>query len=207
MKLNIRQRVFRLVLSASVLTFPVLAIVLLIGIILIHYTLEEKSEALSKYLVDYIEQVVTERKTSESEKISQGNAEEIDRALNEQSLDADCLAKEMNIELKSPTIGFSAQNLIMENYEPIPSGAVYIFYTPELLERGIDPALSQEITRAGNIAKFFIPFGERYKSHYSSFMAASKNGYYICVETSSSRHRFSRTFTLTRREILRLLVS
>ena len=59
MKLNIRQRVFRLVLSASVLTFPVLASVLLIGIISIRYTLEEKSEALSKYSVDYTEQVVT----------------------------------------------------------------------------------------------------------------------------------------------------
>ena len=184
MKYNIRQRVFRLVLSASVLTFVVLAIVSLIGILSIHYKLDERSDTLSKYSVDYIEQVVTERKKSELKEVAQAQAQQIDNALKEQSFDAEYLAEAMNIELKTPTTGFLARNLVVSNYNPVKSGEAYIFYTPELIERGIDSALAEEINRAGNIASFFIPFGDRYKSYFSSFMAASKNGYYVCVETS-----------------------
>ena len=162
----------------------VLAIVSLVGILSIHYELDEKSETLSQYSVDYIEQVVTERKKSELKEIAQAKAQQIDQALQEQSLDADYLAEAMNIELKTPTTGFLARNLVVANYNPVKSGEAYIFYTPELIERGIDSALAEEISRAGNIARFFIPFGDRYKSYFSSFMAASKNGYYVCVETS-----------------------
>jgi len=198
MKLNIRQRVFRLVLTASVLTFLVLAIVLTVGIFSIRYELDEKSKALSKYSVDYIQQVVTERKKSELKELAQVKAQQIDKALKEQSSDAEYLSAAINIELKTPTTGFAAHNLAVANQRSVHTGEAYIFYTQNLLERGIDAALEDRINRAGNISKFFIPYGKRYKNYFSSFIAASKNGYFICVETTEdgSDIEFSEDFLM-----------
>lgn len=184
MKSSISQRVFRLVLSASMLTFLVLVGVVLIGMLSIRYTLDERSEALSEYSTDYIQRVVTERRKVELQELATAKAQYIDKELTKQILDAKYLSSAMNLELKTPTTGFLARNLAVANYQPIHSGEAYIFYTPELRERAIDAALAEEINRACNISSYLIPFGDRYQSYFSSFMAASKNGYFICVETS-----------------------
>ncbi|MBQ6297064.1 MAG: SpoIIE family protein phosphatase [Selenomonadaceae bacterium] len=184
MKSNIRQRVFRLVLSASVLTFLVLVGVALIGMISIRYTLDERSAELSEYSANYIQQTVTERRKIGLQELATAKAQYIDKELTKQSWDAQYLADAMNLELKTPTTGFLARNLAVANYQPIHSGEAYIFYTPELRERGIDAALAEEINRSCNISSYLIPFGSRYQSYFSSFMVAAKNGYFICVETA-----------------------
>ena len=184
MKSNIRQRVFRLVLSASVLTFLVLVGVALIGMFAIRYTLDERSAALSDYSANYIQQTVTERRKIGLQELATAKAQYIDKELTKQSWDAQYLADAMNLELKTPTIGFLARNLAVANYQPIHSGEAYIFYTPELVGRPIDAALAEEINRACNISSYLIPFGDRYQSYFSSFMVSSKNGYFICVETA-----------------------
>ena len=184
MKSNIRQRVFRLVLSASVLTFLVLVGVALIGMFAIRYTLDERSAALSEYSANYIQQTVTERRKIGLQELATAKAQYIDKELTKQSWDAKYLSDAMNIELKTPSTGFLARNLAVANYQPIHSGEAYIFYTPEFRERAIDAALAEEINRACNISSYLIPFGDRYQSYFSSFMVSSKNGYFICVETA-----------------------
>ncbi len=184
MKSNIRQRVFRLVLLSSVLTFLILVGVALIGMSAIRYTLDERSAALSDYSANYIQQTVTERRKIELQELATAKAQYIDKELTKQSWDAQYLAEAMNLELKTPTTGFLARNLAVANDQPIHSGEAFIFYTPELRERGIDPDLAEEINRTCNISSYLIPFGSRYQDYVSTFTASSKNGYFVSVETA-----------------------
>ena len=186
MKSNIRRRVFRLVLLGSVATFLVVSMILIFGMNTLNNELQEKSNALSEYSTDYIQKVIKERRKNELKELATAKAQYIDRALRQQSLDTRYISDAMSINLKTPTAGFLARSLAVANYQTIYSGEAYIFYTAELRERGIDAALADEINRAGNISNVLIAFGERYQSYFSSFMVASKNGYFICVETASN---------------------
>ncbi len=186
-KLNIRQRVFRLVLSAGVLTFLALGIISIIGIVSVRYDLYKKSGMLKEYSSEYIQEVIVDRQKSALAAVAHSMSQNIEQALREQMQDVQYLSDAMTVKLQKPTLGIDAQNLVNGNEQRIPRNTGYIFYVPELREEisrnGMSPTLAEEIRRAGNIVDFFIPFGHRYEEYYTSFQAASKNGYFICMET------------------------
>ena len=178
---------FRLVLSTGVLTFVVLGIVSIIGIVSVRQDLYKKSGLLQEYSSEYIQEVIVERQKSTLEAVAHSMSQNIEQALREQMQDVQYLSDAMTIKLQKPTLGIDAQNLVNGNEQRIPRNTGYIFYVPELREEisrnGMSPTLAEEIRRAGNIADFFTPFCKRYEKYYTSFQAASKNGYFICMET------------------------
>ena len=184
MKSNIRQRVFRLVLLGSLATFLIISSMLIFGMILARSQVEEKSSVLSEYSSNYVQEIMEERGKRELSLLANTVTLLIEGSLHEVSANARYLSEGMTIELKTPTIGFSAQNLLVANYQEVKSGEAYIFYTSDLLKRGIDAELEREIEHACNISSFFIPFGNQYTGYICSFTAASKNGYFISVETT-----------------------
>lgn len=185
MKLNIRQRVFRLVLSSSVITFLVLVVVLIFGMLSIRYNLNEKSTSLSEYSTSYVQDVMKERSKNTLQRLVTSKAQYIDRELMEQSYDVRYLADGMNILLTAPSSDISRRTLPDIADQAIHSGEAYIFYTPALLERGINDAIAEEINRTCNISDLLVPYGNRYRGYISSFMIASESGYFVCVETTN----------------------
>ena len=143
--------------------------------------LDEKSNLLSEYSVEYIQEAIKNRGKSELKTLAKAKAQHIDQELMEIGLDAQYLADGMNIALSSPP---AQRNLKVANYEQIYTGEPYIFYTSEILRRGIDANLADEVARASTIVDLLVPFGRRYINSTISFLAASKNGYFICVETT-----------------------
>ena len=185
MNLNIRQRVFRLLLVSSVMTFCVLVAVLIGGMLSIRYSLTEKSDVLSEYSTKYIQDVMGERSKDALETLAKAKAQYIEKELVDRSLDAKYLSELMHRFLILPSSDMSRRNIANPMYETIESGEVYMNYTPELRERGISAALAEEIDHASNISDALIPFGERYKGYESGFFVGSKNGYYIALETTA----------------------
>lgn len=183
MKSNIRQRVFRLVLSSSLITFFVLSLVLIVGMLLIRAELSEKSISLREYSAEYIQEAMKNRGKSELETLAKAKAHHLDDGMLDIEAQAQYLADGMNNILSSSP---EYKNLKVANYETIYEGEPYIFYTSEILRRGIDANLADEVSRASGIADLLVPFGKIYLSDYvASFLVASKNGYYICVETTN----------------------
>lgn len=189
-----------MVLLGSLATFLVVGSTFLVGMFLTHNEIKEKSSLLSEYSSSYVQDIMEEQGKRELSVIVKSVTILIDGALQEISADTEYFSEGVTLELKSPTTGFSARNLpVVNDHQSVRSGETYIFYTPDLLKRGIDPALEQEIERAGNISKFFDPLGNRFRGYVASFMVASKNGYYICVETTAdgSNIDFSEEFLTT----------
>lgn len=182
MKSNIHQRVFRLVLSSSLITFFVLSLVLVVGTLLIRSELNEKGTLLSEYSVDYIQEAMKNRGKSELETLAKAKAQHLNQEMIGIKFDAQYFAEGMNVALTTPP---EYKNLKVANYETIYTGEPYIFYTSEILRRGIDANLAYEIARASDIADLLTPIGRLYAGYTTSFLAASKNGYFICVETTT----------------------
>ena len=199
MKLNIRQRVFRLVLSTSVLTFLVLVAVVLIGMFLIHQSLREKSTALSEYSTNYIQDAMKAQTRETLKLLARAKAFYIEGALLEQSWDARSISEEMTDLLTVPLSDISRQTLPSANYQVIHSGEVYIYYTPALIRQGINAAIAEEIERTCNISKLLAPFGTRYKGYIAAITVASENGYFVCIETDPNDRdiEFSEEFFTT----------
>ena len=185
MNLNIRQRVFRLVLFSSAMTFLVLVAVLIVGMFSIRYSLNEKSSVLSEYSTEYIQDVMMERSKDALETLAKNKAQYIEKELVDRTWDAKFLAELMHRFLILPSSDMSMRNIASPMYETIQSGEPYMNYTPELRERGISATLAEEIRHASNISDALIPFGERYKGYESGFFVGSKNGYYIALETTA----------------------
>ena len=186
MKSNIRQRVFRLVLSSSGLTFLVLAIVLIIGMVAIRYNLNESSTALSEYSTNYIRNIMKERSKVELKTLAKAKADHINNELKEHAWDANYLSDVMNRLLTLPLSDISRLTLPNAAYQTILFGEAYVYYTPSLLQQGINDAVAEEIDRTGNIADWIVPFMHRYKDYESSFTIASENGFWVCAETSAA---------------------
>ena len=96
MNLNIRQRVFRLLLVSSVMTFLVLVAVLIGGMLSIRYSLTEKSDVLSEYSTKYVQGVMGERSKDALETLAKAKAQYIEKELVDRSLDAKFLAELMH---------------------------------------------------------------------------------------------------------------
>ena len=182
MKSNIRQRVFRLVLSSSLITFFVLSLVLIVGMLAIRSELNEKSDLLRECSVEYIQEAMKNRGKSELETLAKAKAQHLNQEMVGIEFDAQYFAEGMNVVLTSTP---EYKNLKVANYETIYAGEPYIFYAPEILQRGIDANLADEIARASDIADLLTPIGRLYKGYTTSFLAASKNGYFICAETNT----------------------
>ena len=185
MKINIRQRVFRLLLVSSAMTFFVLVAVLIFGMLSIRYNLNTKSDVLSEYSTGYIQEVMQERSKIALETLAKDKAEYIERELFDRTLDVKLFAELMHGFLSLPPSDISRRDISNPMYQTIQSGEPYISYTPELRARGISSAIQAEIDRSSNISDLLIPLGERYKGYESGFFVASKNGYYIALETTS----------------------
>ena len=181
MKSNIRQRVFRLVLSSSLITFFILSLVLIVGMLLIRSELGERSDLLREYSVEYIQEAMKNRGKNELETLAKAKAQHLDQEMLGIEFDAQYFSEGMNVVLTSTP---EYKNLKVANYETIYAGEPYIFYTSEILQRGIDANLADEIARASDIADLLTPIGRLYAGYTTSFLAASKNGYFICAETT-----------------------
>ena len=185
MNLNIRQRVFRLVLVSSAMTFLVLCAVLIVGMLSIRYSLTEKSDVLSEYSTKYIQDVMGERSKDALETLAKNKAEYIEKELVDRALDAKLLSGLMRRFLSLSSSDISGRNIANPNYQTIKSGEPYMNYSPELRRRGLSAEISAEIDRVSNISDALVPFGERYKGYESGFFVGSKNGYYIALETTA----------------------
>lgn len=137
---------------------------------------------LSEYSVDYIQEAMKNRGKSELETLAKAKAQHLDQEMIGIKFDAQYFAEGMNVALTTPP---EYKNLKVANYETIYAGEPYIFYTSEILRRGIDANLAYEIARASDIADLLTPIGRLYAGYTTSFLAASQNGYFICVETTT----------------------
>ncbi len=185
MKPNIRQRVFRLVLFSSIMTFIILVGVLIIGMSTIRYNFNEKSTTLSDHSTRYIQDAMKERSKVSLETLAKAKAEYIEQQLLDVKWNTKFFSELMHLYLSLPASDISRRSISNPMYKIIKSGEPYMNYTPELRMRGVSAAIQAEIDRVSSITDVFIPFGESFKGYESGFFVGSKNGYYIALETTA----------------------
>lgn len=181
-KMDIRQRLLRLVLMGSALTFLVMGGVLLYGMFMVHEILFERGENIGASAAGYTKQFVEQQAKKQLEEVAKAQAELIEQELVHMGKQVTYLSNEMHIILSSPE-NYPSRILPDPRFQAIHSGEVYIHYGAELQKRGVNEALGREIAKASNIKDALVAIGEDYADYPSSCLVGSKDGYIICLDT------------------------
>ena len=148
---DIRNRVLRLVLAGSLLTFVEMALLSLAGLLITWNILDARGQDLGEESAGY-----TERFSERQAKINLSNSNRMRAALiNNQlfdvRLDVLLLSREVTHMLSTPE-EYLPRSLPNTNARIIEPGTVYVHYSPELVEGGISEDLRREIGIVSNIA-------------------------------------------------------
>lgn len=182
MKLNIKKRLFLLMMLGSLLSFLLLGSTMLYGINELWQTISTKRSqltiAVSDYTRDFARDQAQERTVSETEIRARNVGFEVKSI----KADVDYLSDEVTGILKSsreykPTI---LPNAVDEN---IPVGTPYVHLSPKLRARGISPEIQSEIELVSNIAETMKNLG----NYYVSVFVASKHGYTIYIDADGDK--------------------
>ena len=179
--IGIRQRVFRLVLSASLVTFFLMGALALYSIFMIRGEIRDQSAELGGYAAEFAGKTAENQIRERLQEVARMRAQSIDAALSEVSDSVKLLSETMSLVLKAPDSN-APRALPDPRRRAIQSGEAYIHYGRTLRENGMTPALEREIGVAANVADFLVPVAKLYSQTESSFFVGSRRGYMICVD-------------------------
>ena len=176
-KLNIYQRVLRLSLLGSLLTFAVMSGLYVYAIFTINGTLREQTIDLGDTVFTYIEDEMNEQVKLRMTETTQVRSYVINLELENAVKDVQWLSDFVSMNLKHPELHMP-HTLPNALYEDIYSGTPYIFFSPELVARGIDEKISREIGVASACEDLLLTMSNK----YDCIVVASKNGYVIRID-------------------------
>ena len=176
-KLNIYQRVLRLSLLGSLLTFAVMGVLYVYAIFTISGTLRDKTIELGELGSTYIEDEITTQVKLRMTETTQVRAQLINNELEDAVEDVQWLSDFISLNLKNPELHMP-HTLPNALYEDVYSGTPYIFFSPELVARGVDERISREIGVASACEDLLLTMSNQ----YDRIIIASKNGYVIRID-------------------------
>ncbi|MBQ9478008.1 MAG: SpoIIE family protein phosphatase [Selenomonadaceae bacterium] len=148
---DIKNRVLRLVLAGSLLTFIEMALLSLTGLLITWNILDSRGQLLGEESAGY-----TERFSERQAKLNLSNsnrlrAQLINNQLFDVQLDVLLMSREATHMLSAPE-EYLPRSLPNTSARIIEPGTVYVHYSPELVEGGISAELQREIGIVSNIA-------------------------------------------------------
>ncbi len=176
-KLNIYQRVLRLALLGSLLTFAVMSGLYVYAIFTINGTLREQTIELGDTVFTYIEDEMNEQVKLRMTETTQMRSYLINLELENAVKDVQWLSDFVSMNLKHPE-QHMPHTLPNALYEDVYSGTPYIFFSPELVARGVDENISREIGVASACEDLLLTMS----NEYDCIVVASKNGYVIRID-------------------------
>ena len=180
-KVDIRRRVLRLVLFGSILTFALLSILSLIGIISTWNVINTSGTQLSESAGDYAEKFA-EDQAHEQMLDTVGNKTRLIR-LELQSIgeDVSFIAAQMHRIYSQPQ-DYEPQTLRDLRNDPVTTGEVYTFRSLELARNPV-PAIEENMRLESNIANTLeIIANDYYDGYQATLSVGSKYNYVVCID-------------------------
>ena len=176
-RLDIRRRMMRLVLSASILTFLVLATISLASMFLTWLTLDSRGQQLGESAANYTGTIAEQQAKVKLAKNNQLRAEFLNSELQNVCNDTQFFAHRMTDILTHPE-NYRPRTLPNALFSSIESREPYVHYGPALANRGVSEEVNREIELASNIADTLNTL----KEYYPCAFVGSKNGYVLKID-------------------------
>ena len=175
--LNIYQRVLRLSIPGSFLTFAVMGGLYIYALFTINTTLREKTIELGELGSEYMQDEMTAQVKTRMIETTEVRAQLINNELEDAPEDVQWLSDFISLNLKNPELHMphTLPNVL---YEDVYSGTPYIFFSPALVAQGIDENISREIGIASACEDLLLTMSNQ----YDCIIVASKNGYVIRID-------------------------
>ena len=176
-RLDIRRRMMRLVLSASILTFLVPATISNASMFLTWLTLDIRGQQLGESAANYTGTIAEQQAKIKLAKNNQLRAEFLNSELQNVCNDTEFFAHRMTDILTHPE-NYRPRTLPNALFSSVESREPYVHYGPALADRGVSEEVNREIELASNIADTLNTL----KEYYPCAFVGSKNGYVLKID-------------------------
>ena len=184
-KLNFYQRVLRLSILGNLLTFAVMIGLYVYAGFTIGTTLREKTFELGEIGAQYMEDEVTAQVKTRMIETTQVRTQLINNEPEDAVEDVQWLSDFISLNLKNPELHMP-HTLPNALYQEIHSGTPYIFFSPELVARGLDEKILHEIGIASACEDLLLTMSNQ----YDCIIVASKNGYVIRIDDLPDKNSY-----------------
>ena len=180
--LNIQRKLLLLALSVGLMTFLAVGTIAFWAMDETRSALLTGGENLQREVSGSVANFAEEQAKTRIREVTAAKAKHFDYGLSEIEADVRFMAQDMsNIMSHQPR--YSPRSLTVANDVPdIMLGTAYLHLSPDLLRHGISGNLRREIGVAANFADTLLNMSRFYHGYSTSFIAASQNGYMICVD-------------------------
>ena len=182
--MTIRQRMILLSFANIFMTFLMMSLVYLVGILAVWNLVDNHGREWSTRIAEYVKENSDKQRELHLQRITAEAASDMDMCLSSIADDAKCLAVAMSRILKAPQ-NYAPRNLPDIHREKIPMNTVYLLRGKKLA-RGISPQVKQEIASAANMEDVILSVTHTaYVGQSRTVFISSKHGYSICANFSS----------------------
>ena len=175
---GIYRRILRTALFGSLLTFLTIGTISLCSMLVLQTMLVEKGTALSEEVGSYLESTLEDETRHHLTETTLLKARVVGNILHVCSLNVEFMADKMSNIMLNPSDHVS-KTLPVANYTQVPSHTPYVYYTPNLLNRGISDKVQHEISHASSIDDDMMQINRYY---FDCAIVASKHGYMIRMD-------------------------
>ncbi len=188
MKLSIRGRVLLLVLSGVLATLFAVGMVSFYSFYVSKKAASEQERAMGEFLSESMGGYAEEYAKARLKEVTEAKARHLDREFYIIGEDVEYMSDSMSRILSSPGNYLPRVLPDTRGGPDILSGTPYVHYSPELMRQGIGKDLQAEIGLAGNFADVLVPMSKFYHGVNTFFFAGSKHGYFLCLDSISSKN-------------------
>ncbi len=181
-RVDIRRRVLRLVLFGCLLTFGMISVISLFGMIATWNTINERGSELSNSTADRAENFTEEQSKRHMLDVAVNKSRLIKFELENISRDTKLIAAEMYRIFRKPQ-DYPPRVLPDPREQTIRAGEVYAYKSPEL-RQNLTAELQAELNLSSNIANYLKSVVDlHYTGLQTSMYVSSKHGWHICVDS------------------------
>ncbi len=180
-KVDIRRRLLRLILFGSILTFALMSVLSMIGVIATWSVLNERGAELSESAAEYIEQFAENQARLHMLMTVESKARHIRADMQSIGIDVKYIAAQMHRILSEPQ-NYPPIALPDPRVQSIDTGEIYVFRS-RALDQNRNPAVENEIALASNIANSLkVIANDFYEGYQASLLIGSRHDYIVCVD-------------------------
>jgi len=180
-QINIRQRVFRLILITGIITFVLISVIVNCAMPVIRSNIIEHADLLDDAVADYMENYVAQQSKSQLMATAKSRAGFIELELAHVAEDVQYLSTVATAILKTPH-HHRATVLPDCQKQQIMSGQVYFLAGNDCRTETEEATVQAEIALLGNIRSTLNALGDKYTNYVSSCQLGSNHGYMIVVD-------------------------
>ncbi len=185
MKMNIRQRILRLLLAAGMLSFFVLGAVSLWGLYDARQESTDNGRRMGAAAGVSMEKQVIHLAQKRLMLVAQEKAHRVDRELRTIKEDAEYIALIMERLMAHPE-EYVPRQVKDPHREPVRAGEVYLYYAPTVRSPEAKAEIAAEVDAASGIANTLENMAGFYKNYDGSILMASEKGFMYCVDLQHS---------------------